>query len=98
MKIIYHNRHRLAPKLEGGADYVSFDELLSTSDIISLNLSLNPTTRHIIGAREFAKMKDGVVIVNTARGALIDEKALVDALNSGKVEATPSPRHLREVR
>jgi glyoxylate reductase len=64
---------------------VSFDELLSQSDVLSLNLSLNQSTRHIIGAPEFAKMKDGVVIVNTARGALIDEKALVEALDSGKV-------------
>jgi D-3-phosphoglycerate dehydrogenase len=96
MKIIYHNRNRLPPKLEGAADYVSFDALLSTSDIISLNLSLNPTTRHIIGAPEFARMKDGVVIVNTARGALIDEKALVDALDSGKVGRPPS--YLKDLR
>lgn len=85
MKIIYHNRSRLSPKLEGGASYVSFDDLLSSSDVLSLNLSLNESTRHIISAREFNKMKDGVVIVNTARGALIDEKALVAALDSGKV-------------
>ena len=65
--------------------YVSFDKLLSQSDVISLNLSLTASTKHIIGAAEFAKMRQGVVIVNTARGALIEEKALVDALESGKV-------------
>lgn len=86
MKIIYHNRRRLSPELEHGASYVSFADLMARSDIISLNLSLNASTRHIISSAEFACMKDGVVIINTARGALIDEKALVSALNSGKVQ------------
>ncbi|RAL02202.1 D-mandelate dehydrogenase-like dehydrogenase [Aspergillus ibericus CBS 121593] len=85
MKIQYHNRSRLSAELEAGAEYVSFDELLANADVLSLNLALNESTRHIIGAKEFEKMKDGVVIVNTARGALIDEKALVAALESGKV-------------
>lgn len=85
MTIQYHNRSRLSPELEDGAKYVSFEELLSTSDVFSLNLALNASTRHIIGAKELAQMKDGVVIVNTARGALIDEKALVAAIESGKV-------------
>lgn len=85
MKIIYHNRNRLSPELEGGAHYVSFDELLAQSDVLSLNLALNAKTRHIISAPEFARMKDGVVIVNTARGALIKEADLADALDSGKV-------------
>lgn len=85
MKIQYHNRTRLSPELEGDAKYVSFDELLASSDVFSLNLALNAKTRHIISAPELAKMKDGVVIVNTARGALINEKDLVAALESGKV-------------
>lgn len=85
MKIQYHNRSRLPAELEAGATYVSFDKLLANADVLSLNLALNASTRHIIGAPEFTKMKDGVVIVNTARGALIDEKALVAALDSGKV-------------
>ncbi|OOQ91021.1 putative 2-hydroxyacid dehydrogenase UNK4.10 [Penicillium brasilianum] len=85
MKVIYHNRRQLSEELSGGAQYVTFDELLATSDVLSLNLPLNKNTRHIISKAEFAKMKDGVVVVNTARGAVIDEAALVDALNSGKV-------------
>jgi glyoxylate reductase len=85
MKIQYHNRNRLTPERAAGATYVSFDQLVSQSDVISLNLSLTASTKHIIGAPEFEKMKPGVVIVNTARGALIDEAALVDALESGKV-------------
>ena len=88
MKIQYYNRNRLSPaqeKAAGDAKYVSFDELLATSDVLSLNLPLNPKTRHIISHAEFAKMKDGIVVVNTARGAVMDEAALVDALDSGKV-------------
>ncbi|KAJ5183592.1 hypothetical protein N7492_001208 [Penicillium capsulatum] len=91
MKVIYHNRRQLSDELSGGAQYVTFDKLLSTSDVLSLNLPLNMLTlpekhtRHIISKAEFAKMKDGVVVVNTARGAVIDEAALVDALDAGKV-------------
>lgn len=85
MKIAYHNRSRLSEELEGDARYLSFDELLAQSDVLSLNLSLNAKTRHIISAPEFAKMKDGIILINTARGALINEKDLVKALESGKV-------------
>jgi glyoxylate reductase len=85
MKIQYHNRRQLPPNEENGATYVTFEELLKTSDVLSLNLALNPKTKHIIGKPEFDQMKEGVIIVNTARGALIDEAALVDALKSGKV-------------
>ncbi|KAI1770999.1 D-isomer specific 2-hydroxyacid dehydrogenase [Hypoxylon cercidicola] len=87
MHIIYHNRRRLDPSLEKGAAYVAFDELLARSDVLSLNLALNAQTRHIIAAAELAKTKKGVVLVNTARGALVDEAALVDALGSGQVSA-----------
>ncbi|KAF2019767.1 hypothetical protein BU24DRAFT_419391 [Aaosphaeria arxii CBS 175.79] len=85
MTIQYHNRRRLSPEEEEGAKYVSFEELLKTSDVLSLNLALNPSTRHIIGKPQFDIMKDGIIIINTARGPLIDEAALVDALNSRKV-------------
>lgn len=85
MSIQYHNRNRLPVDQEQGAKYVSFEELLRTSDVLSLNLALNANTRHIISKPQFEMMKDGVCIVNTARGPIIDEAALVDALNSGKV-------------
>lgn len=85
MNIQYHNRHELSDGDAAGAKYVSMDELLRTSDVLSLNLPLNPATRHIIGKPEFEKMKDGVVVINTARGAVMDEAALVEALDSGKV-------------
>jgi glyoxylate reductase len=85
MKIQYYNRSRLSPDLEKGAKYVSFEELVRTSDVLSLNCSLRKETVGIIGRKEFEAMKEGVIIVNTARGKLIDEQALVDALDSGKV-------------
>lgn len=85
MQIQYHNRNPLSEDKAQGAKYVSFEELLKTSDVISLNLALNASTRHTISKPQFDMMKDGVVIVNTARGPIIDEAALVDALKSGKV-------------
>ncbi|WRT66078.1 uncharacterized protein IL334_003031 [Kwoniella shivajii] len=87
MKVYYYNRKQLSPEEEKalGVTYSTFEDLITTSDVISLNCPLTPETRHLIGEKEFAKMKDGVFIVNTARGAVIDESALVEALKSGKV-------------
>lgn len=65
--------------------YVSLDELLAQSDIITLHVPSTKETEHMIGARAFDMMKKGVILVNTARGALMDSKALILALNSGKV-------------
>ena len=81
MTIIYHNRTELDSETAAGAKYVSFEELLKTSDVLSLNLPSNPKTRHIISTEQFKLMKPTCVIVNTARGAVIDEAALVDALD-----------------
>jgi D-3-phosphoglycerate dehydrogenase len=66
---------------------VSLDELLSRSDVVSLHAPVTPETTGMIGAAEFASMRDGVVFLNTARAALHDTDALVDALRSGKVSA-----------
>lgn len=68
-------------------EQVGFDELLAQADIISLHLPLNDKTKHIISASEFAKMKDGVILVNASRGGTVDENALLEALESGKVKA-----------
>jgi len=68
-------------------EYVSFDELLERSDVISLHVHLTKETEHMINAAAFEKMKDGVVIVNTSRGMLIDEDAFLKNLESGKVGA-----------
>jgi phosphoglycerate dehydrogenase-like enzyme len=86
-------------------EFVTLDELLARSDVISLMCPLTPATRHLIGpagmsshnvlsvswlmakhGTEFEKMKQDVILVNTSRGAVIDESAMVDALNSGKGE------------
>jgi D-3-phosphoglycerate dehydrogenase len=64
---------------------VSLDELLKTSDFITVNCPLTGATRDLIGKEEIAKMKDGTFMVNTARGGIIDEKALLEAVNAGKV-------------
>lgn len=68
-----------------GFRYVPFDELLRVSDIITLHVPLNPSTYHLLNREAFAQCKRGMFIVNTARGAVIDTTALVDALNSGIV-------------
>lgn len=68
-----------------GIEYVELDKLYAHSDVISLHCPLNHDTHHIINKGSLAKMKDGVMIVNTGRGGLIDTKALIDALKSGKV-------------
>jgi D-lactate dehydrogenase len=68
-----------------GFRYVEFDELLSASDVITLHVPSLPETRHILSSQAFLRMKDGAVVINTARGDLIDTRALIQALTSGKV-------------
>ena len=69
-----------------GLQQVQLDDLLSISDYISLNCNLTPENRHMLGPEQFERMKGGVCIINTARGPLIDESALIPALKSGKVK------------
>jgi len=71
--------------VHGDAEPVSLQDLFAWSDFLSLHLPLNVQTRDLIGQSEFFQMKDGVRIVSTARGGIIDEAALLDALNKGKV-------------
>ncbi|MEM3597178.1 MAG: hydroxyacid dehydrogenase [Candidatus Bathyarchaeia archaeon] len=86
VNLVYYKRNR-SVELERqlGVKYVSFNELLKISDVISIHVPLTSETYHMISFKEFALMKRGVYIVNTARGAVIDEKALYEALVSGKV-------------
>jgi len=82
MKVIAYNRTR---RDDAPAPLVDLDMLLATSDVISLNLVLNDDTRGFINAERIARMKPGVILVNTARGALIDETAMLEALRSGHI-------------
>ncbi len=66
---------------------VSFAEVLSSSDVLTLHLPLNEKTRHLIGKEEFSKMKKGVILINVSRGGIVDENALLEALEEGKVRA-----------
>ena len=68
-------------------DRVAFDELLAEADVISLHCPLNDATRELFGAREFAAMKDSAILINTARGGLVDSRALADALAGGQIAA-----------
>lgn len=65
--------------------YATFDELLACADVITLHVPATSETYHLLSVKTFARMKDGVVIINTARGSLIDSLALIQALHSGKV-------------
>jgi phosphoglycerate dehydrogenase-like enzyme len=69
----------------GGGEVVPLDELLGRADVVSLHLPLLPATRHIVGARELARMRPHAILVNTSRGGLVDEEALVAALHSGRL-------------
>jgi len=87
VKKIYHKRNRLSDSEEAslGVNYRTFDELLEESDILCIHVPLTDETRGMIGADEIAKMKDSAVIVNTARKDIIDESAVFEALEEGKL-------------
>jgi D-lactate dehydrogenase len=84
-RILAHDPYENPDCLAKGARYVDMDALLRESDIISLHSPLTPESYHLIDKEAIAKMKDGVVIINTSRGALIDSKAIIKGLKSGKI-------------
>lgn len=97
MNILYYNRSRDEEfEQKYGAVNVDMDTLLKRSDFISIHLPLTEETRHLIGENEFNKMKKTAVIINTARGPIIDEKALVEALKSGRIMAAGLDVYERE--
>ena len=85
MEIVYHNRNRAPAELEQElqARLLPLDELLSTSDVVSLHAPLTPATRGMLGRDQLFAMKDGAVLINTGRGALVDEASLTAALDQG---------------
>lgn len=88
MKVLYFNRRRLSPEEESrlGVEYVpDLPALLSRSDFVSIHVPLNDETRHMIGAEEFARMKPTAVFINTSRGSVVDQQALYDALETGRI-------------
>lgn len=86
MQIHYHNRTRLPADQEAGATYhPDLNTLLALSDFLSLHCPATPETTDLMNAERIARLPDGAVLVNTARGALIDEAALVEAIASGKL-------------
>ncbi len=87
MKVLYHNRNRLSVELEQSlnASYVSLEELLRESDFISLHVPLTEETRYMIGKKQFEMMKPTTYFIHTARGKVVDDQALLDALKSGQI-------------
>ena len=84
MKVIAYDKF---PAADAGIDYVTLDELFERADIISLHCPLTGETRHLIGRESIGRMKKGVVIVNTSRGALIDSDALLDGIKERRIGA-----------
>ena len=88
-QVIYYDAFRLNPQEEAelGVQYVPLDTLLATADIVSLHVPLNESTRHMIDAQAFGRMKSTAIVINTCRGEVIDEHALIDALQHGRILA-----------
>lgn len=85
MRVIYWSRKRLPAADEAGATYVSFDDVLRQSDFVSLHVAYNSETHHLLGEKQFALMKPTAFVINTSRGAIIDEAALVRALQTKRI-------------
>lgn len=89
MRIAYHSRHEAPAEVVAAleAERMPLQQLLAESDVVSLHCPLTPETRHLIGAAELAAMKPSVVLINAARGPVVDERALAEALARGEIAA-----------
>jgi glyoxylate reductase len=89
MQILYTNTHRADPELEQslGVEFVSFDRLLQESDFITIHTPLTPDTYHLFSDRQFEQMKSSAILINTARGTIIDPNALYRSLKNGQIAA-----------
>lgn len=87
MRVLYYDVNRLSEDEERdlNLEHADFDEVLKESDFVSLHVPLVPSTKHIIGARELSLMKPTSYLINTSRGPVVDEKALVEALRSRRI-------------
>ena len=86
MRVVYWSRRR-SQRAPAGARWVPLDRLLATADVVTLHVPLTPATRGLIGARELARMKRTAVLVNTSRGPIVDERALITALRRRRIAA-----------
>jgi len=87
MKVIAYNRHVDDALLEKGVEFMSLEELLPKSDVVSLHLPYNKETHHIINSENISKFKKGSILVNNARGGLLETQAILDGLNNGYISA-----------
>lgn len=89
MRVIYHNRNRLPPEIERRvkATFVSKEELLRQADFVVLQVPYSPETHHMIGAAELKRMKPSAILVNSTRGGVVDDAALIAALKDGTIRA-----------
>lgn len=88
MRVVYTSRRpNLEMEAKLGARRLELDELLSVSDFVSLHVPLGPETRHLIGRKALARMRPNAVLINTSRGPVVDEAALVEALRAGRIAA-----------
>lgn len=87
LKILYYSRHRLESSLEKsfGVEYTELEALLSESDFITLHTALSAETHHLIGDRQFQLMKSSAILINTARGSIVDPQALYQALSTNQI-------------
>jgi len=87
LRVIYHDPRRLPEEDEKSLNltWMGFDQLLSTADFVSLHANLSPETRHLIGARELSLMKPTAFLINTSRGPIVDEQALIRALTERRI-------------
>lgn len=89
MRVLYAQRSRLAPDVEAelGVEHAELDDLLAAADVVTLHCPLTPSTTRLIDARRLALLRDGASLVNTSRGAVVDQRALVAELVSGRLSA-----------
>ncbi|MDX6635503.1 MAG: glyoxylate reductase [Solirubrobacterales bacterium] len=100
MAIAYHSRHPAPAEVEAelGAEWMSLEQLLAEADVLTLHCPLTPETHHLVGAAELAAMKPSAVLVNAARGPIVDEAALAEALAEGRIAAAGLDVYEREPR
>jgi glyoxylate/hydroxypyruvate/2-ketogluconate reductase len=89
MRVLYHNRQRVAPEIEHklGAVWVPFEQLLSESDFVVLQVPYSAETHHLIGANQLSRMKRNAILINSTRGGVVDDAALIEALRNRTIRA-----------